>query len=587
MESKICSQCQINFSINNEDIALLTKISPETNGKKFPIPLPSLCPQCREQQRLVWRNERKLYKRKCHLCQKEMVSIYSPDKDYKVCCAKCFWSDQWDPINIGQNYDFDQSFFKQFNQLLHESKLLSLVSTNNENSDFTNHESESKNCYLNVGGHYNENCYYNTYSLNGKNNIDNYWISYCENLYNSVNCAKCNNSSYLNDCAGCDNCHFCQDCLECKNCFASANLSHKEYYFFNQPLSKDKYFEKVNEYMSNYSGIKKSILESKNHLKKFRYKFADLIFCENCTGDHLKNCRNVSHGFYFDKSDNCKNISIGYELKDSMDINSLGWSELNYQICSAFQIPRSIFCAHLVASQDCLYSFANFNSQNLFGCVGLNHKQYCILNKQYSKEEYEKLVPQIINHMEKTNEWGQFFPMNISPFGYNETVAMEYYPLTKDHAKKINAKWLDEDFGIKYNGPFYEPKDISIYNPQSNPKAQTEIDNCLKGILKCEITDRPFKILPQELAQYIERNIQIPRRHPDQRHIDRLAKLNPRKLWHRQCMCEEKLTINNEQLTRKSECQHQGRCTNEFETTYAPERTEKVYCENCYQKSVL
>ena len=29
-----------------------------------------------------------------------------------------------------------------------------------------------------------------------------------------------------------------------------------------------------------------------------------------------------------------------------------------------------------------------------------------------------------------TGEWGEFFPSSLSPFGYNETVAQEYFPLT-------------------------------------------------------------------------------------------------------------------------------------------------------------
>jgi hypothetical protein len=52
------------------------------------------------------------------------------------------------------------------------------------------------------------------------------------------------------------------------------------------------------------------------------------------------------------------------------------------------------------------------------------------LNKQYTKEEYEKLLPKIIAHMKKTGEWGEFFPISISPFNYEETPAMDYYPLT-------------------------------------------------------------------------------------------------------------------------------------------------------------
>jgi len=65
----------------------------------------------------------------------------------------------------------------------------------------------------------------------------------------------------------------------------------------------------------------------------------------------------------------------------------------------------------------------------------LNTAKYCILNKQYTKEEYEKLMPKIIEYMEKTEEWGEFFPASLSPFGYNETIAMEYFPLTREEVK--------------------------------------------------------------------------------------------------------------------------------------------------------
>jgi hypothetical protein len=59
--------------------------------------------------------------------------------------------------------------------------------------------------------------------------------------------------------------------------------------------------------------------------------------------------------------------------------------------------------------------------------VGLRDKKYCILNKQYEKVEYERLVAQIIEQMTATKERGQFFHPSISPFGYNETVANNYY----------------------------------------------------------------------------------------------------------------------------------------------------------------
>ena len=62
----------------------------------------------------------------------------------------------------------------------------------------------------------------------------------------------------------------------------------------------------------------------------------------------------------------------------------------------------------------------------------MRNNSYCILNKQYTKEEYEALVSKIIEQMNTmpyvdkngvTYKYGEFFPIELSPFGYNETVA--------------------------------------------------------------------------------------------------------------------------------------------------------------------
>ncbi|MFA4930650.1 MAG: hypothetical protein WC570_02155 [Patescibacteria group bacterium] len=574
MENKICKQCNADFAVADEDLVFYQKVALEFGGKKYPIPVPEICPDCREQRRIGWRNENKLYKRKCHLCQSEIVSIYSPDKDYMVCCAKCFWSDKWDAIDQGREFDFSRTFFEQFDELLHDTKLINLFGSNNENSDYVNQETDDKNCYLCFGGHYNENCYYNTYSIWGKNNIDNYWVWNSERLYECIDTWKSNSCSYLINCEDCFDCHFGYNLVGCKNCFGSVNLHHQEYYFFNEKLGKEEHEKRVREYMISSDGIEKAKNDYYKHSLRYPRRFAKLKNCENCTGDMLQDCKNVKDSNLVWQSENSKYLNIAGG-KDCWDCSSNAWTELNYNIASSIKSSRSVCSSHLAESPDSIYCFTSFNSSNLFGCAGLIRKQYCILNKQYTKEEYEKLMPRIIEHMQQSGEWGQFFPLDISPFGYNETVAMEYYPITKEVAINNRFKWQDIDYGIQYNGPFYEPKDIKEYDPTQNPNAEAEIEECKKGILKCEVTGKPYRILPQELAAYIERGIQIPRQHPDQRHIQRLGKLNPRKLWHRQCMCREDGHGHDEQ------------CNNEFETTYAPERSEIIYCEECYQKSIL
>ncbi|MBU0626703.1 hypothetical protein KKG31_00385 [Patescibacteria group bacterium] len=85
-----------------------------------------------------------------------------------------------------------------------------------------------------------------------------------------------------------------------------------------------------------------------------------------------------------------------------------------------------VFDSHsLILCQEC-YD----NCNNLFGCVGLKKKQYCIFNKQYTQEEYEKLVPQLIQKM-KTEKERRFFDPAFAAYPYNDSLAIEYFPIEK------------------------------------------------------------------------------------------------------------------------------------------------------------
>ena len=147
---------------------------------------------------------------------------------------------------------------------------------------------------------------------------------------------------------------------------------------------------------------------------------------------------------------------------------------------------------------------------------------------------------------------------------------MRYFPFTREEALRLEMNWQDKSYDIEYTSEFYEPLDkIEEY------RDPVEQEKLLSGVIKCEASGRPFKILPKELAFYIENKIPIPTKHYKVRNEERFARRTPRKLWDRQCMCEE------------SGHDHSGRCKNEFKTTYSPDRTELVYCERCYQKEII
>ena len=241
-----------------------------------------------------------------------------------------------------------------------------------------------------------------------------------------------------------------------------------------------------------------------------------------------------------------------------MDVYSMWKMEKVYESSSWWMNSYNIlfsqlfyWCKNIIYCDNCHYS------SNLFWCIWLKNKEYCIFNKQYTKEEYKKLVPKIIKYMKKTKEWWEFFPASISMFWYNETSAMEYFPLSKNEVIKKWFKWSS------YESSF--PKVEKIIPANKLPDNIVDIpDDILNWAIECEVTKKPFRIIKQELEFYRKHNLPIPRRHPDQRHLDRIKLLNPKKIFDRNC---DKCWIN-------------------IKTTYSKERLEIIYCEKCYNKEI-
>lgn len=118
VENRICKKCNIPFPITEKDKEFYAKVSPTFHGKKYIIPPPTLCPDCRAQRRLSFRNERKLYKRKCDATGKDIISVYSPASPFTVYEQDYWWSDVWDPMDYGREFDFTRGAFEQFGELM-------------------------------------------------------------------------------------------------------------------------------------------------------------------------------------------------------------------------------------------------------------------------------------------------------------------------------------------------------------------------------------------------------------------------------------------------------------------------------------
>ena len=598
MENKVCRQCNSKFVVTDEDRLFLNKISPEFDGNKYILPSPTLCPECRMRHLFSFRSEWKLYNRKCDLTGKDMVSFFSPNSPFRVCHSSEWVGGKWDGLDFGREFDFSRGFFEQFKELLFVVPQIHLSNYNNENSDYAHNALQTKDCYLIQDVAWCERSYYGNLYIKTKEVMDCYWAHSCERCYEVFYGIDCYNCYWSDNIKNCRDVYWSRDCVGCKDCFGCANLNNKQYYVFNQPVGRAEFEKKRDEYLFATRNDKADMEE---HIVKMwgesPRRYAQNFSGENCSGDYISNAQKVKSSYFIDE---CQEVSYSNRVlmaKMYSDAIVSGVGEVAYMSSDVGEGNNIMF------SKDCFtnasnifYSVMCYSSHDVFGCVGLRQKEYCIFNEQYSKEEYEKLVGKIIEHMQATGEWGEYFPPELALVAYNESSANDYYPLSKEEALKFGYRWQEESFDIQYDGPWYEPiEDIRKYNPKLNSEAEGEINKCLQGILKCEVSGRPYRMVAPELYFYIEHNLSIPRLHPDERRKKRLQKLNPFWLYKRRCMCEGQGSGNKDQGSSNI-CTHEGRCLVEFETTYAPADAEKlrageagvkVYCEECYQKAVV
>ncbi|OGI94560.1 hypothetical protein A3A03_03460 [Candidatus Nomurabacteria bacterium RIFCSPLOWO2_01_FULL_40_18] len=561
-ETKNCKNCQKDFTIETEDFNFYEKIK---------VTPPTWCPECRQLRRYAWRNERILYRRNCDLCGKSTVTIYSQNKPYKVYCNECWWGDGWDFTSYGRDFDFTRPFFEQFAELQRDVPRMALLNKRSVNSEYTNHSGDNKNVYLSFSVFDCENIMYSTWIMkNSRDCMDcGYIAGKGERLYEVVDSRtsyQCQYSIFLKDCS---NCLYCYDCRGCNECFMSSNLRNKSYVFKNKQYTREEYLKKMKEYeLSSFAtreGLNKEFQDLIIQDAIHRYVVSERNI--NCIGSLIFDCRNVFQSFEMEKAEDCKYMYGSIEPRGCMDLYHVGYNtELSYECQGCTRLSNCQFCHLCYDNMNVMYSDTCQNSQNLFGCVSVKKGEYMIFNKKYSKTEYEKLKEKIIEHMKKTDEYGEFFPPQIAPVYYNETQGNLYMPMTKDEVLAKGWHWEEN-----IPGTFGKETIPSASIPD---KIEDIPDSYLNEIFSCINCSKNYNVTRNELLFYRKENVPFPRRCPNCRYKRRFDLRLARALWHRKCMCD------------KDSHGHNKSCPAEFETCYSPERIEKVYCESCYNKEV-
>ncbi len=588
METKKCQNCKTEFVIKKEDFNFYEKIK---------VPAPTFCPECRLIRRMMWRNERSLFKRTCAKTGRDIITMFHPDAPVVVYDHDVWWGDTWEPTDYGAVYDFSTPFFQQFKELLKKVPLATLGNQNCPGSPYGNHNADCKLSHLLYASFDNERVSYSHGALASKDCFDMYKTLHSELSYGDTLCAGLYKTHLSYNSDESLNSMFLKHCMNLQDCIGCVNLRNKSHCIFNVQYSREEYEQKKQEFDF---GSYKNLVDFENKFNEFTLTFpnryANNIRSADVSGDNIMNSKNAKHCFdlYGEVQDSKYLIHI-VNMKDSYDVYGGGaGASLVYEgVDAGLQISNQLFS---VLSHGCLdtnYTYMCYGSKDLFGCIGLRNKQYCILNKQYTKEEYFELVPKIIEHMNTmpyidakalVYTYGEFFLSEISPFSYNETIAQEYFTKTK---KQIAEQ------GFKYREPIHKDYVITIKNKDLPDHIQEISDSILDEIIECpnngqETTQctKAFRIIKSELDFLKNNNIALPRYCPNCRHYNRLRQRNPFKLWHRMCQCGGVSSQNGKYKNTIVHTHGDTECLVEFETSYAPDRPQIVYCEKCYQQEV-
>lgn len=290
----------------------------------------------------------------------------------------------------------------------------------------------------------------------------------------------------------------------------------------------------------------------------------------NVTGDYIYESKNCHDMYISNGAEDCRYTQFitVKPAKDCYDYS--GWGNNANRIYESVTVGENadsvLFCLEcwpdVFNLQYCIYSIAGKNN---LGCVNLKRKQYCILNKEYSKEDFEKLKTQIIEDM-KVNPYtdnngrkfyyGEFFPSEFSKYQYNQSNAMRFFPKTKEQAISEGYTWKDIE------NPTIASTMVSDLLPETIGETKEII---LNEIIECAFCKRAYKIVRGELELLSKMNLPLPHECPKCRENERFARLDPIKLWNRNC----------------------AKCGVQTVSAFAPELPEIIYCEKCYQQEIM
>jgi len=529
--------------------------------RKFQVPPSKYSPLSRQKILCAHFNGGQWWYNKHAETGKPMVTTCHPSTGVRVLPDEEWFDKDFQSIN--QEVDLDISFFDQLYDLRLKIPVsgtknfekpensICIASYGDQNSFFVV-ASKSKDTFYSIVALETESAaeVYNSKAVTNSN-----FVIHGERIF------SCQYALESRDCLNCD---FVFDCRSCEYCFGASNKRNKKYLWFNEQLTQEEWEKRRAEVD----------LGSRKVAFEWRDKFYDLVNaavwpenfnekCENSTGEYLTNTTDCKMVYYANggaKNELHTTWSMGNAEGNAFCANPSGSQDsyLTAATNSSNQCKHAVWC---MRCQNLEYCSDCYDCENCFGCVGLRHKKFCILNKQYSEDEYWSKLDEIKCNMLESDEYGEPMQTRTAVGYFMETGSVRYFK-------------ADAEFGQATGAHMFEPntpeaigdelmKAMEVVDSKTAPDSCDDLDDWVGKAMLDSGYNRRYAYLKQEVDLYQRLRIAPPVEH----HVKRISDM-----------------VDHSCIGVFSEA-NCAECKTELIISMNPKFSErKIYCKPCYLK---
>ncbi|MBU0531082.1 MAG: hypothetical protein ABIG32_00860 [Candidatus Uhrbacteria bacterium] len=494
---------------------------------------------------------------------KPVLTFVHPASGIKVLPDK-----EWhaaDFSGIYADYDPARSFFEQLGEL--ERRVPFQAARNliePENSIAVNSFGDI-NSYFTALNSQAENSFYCVWSHRAIESSDIHNVATVQQSHQIDDAGRIFNSRYVRDSGQIQNSAFMAFCSDCEDCFGAVSQKRKKYLWFNEQLNES-------EYQKRISGID---LGTRSEVLRYQERFDEMlresvwpenmsVDAEGCVGEYLFNVRNCRYCYQCVKASRDL-FFCGFTASDTHDsaycLSAISAAD-SYGCVDIFDSHACLLCNSVGGSLHLEYCLQCIDCENCFGCVGLRRKKFCIFNRQFTEDDYWKQLDEIKCALLARGEYGEFFPLAMSPCYFPQSGAAMYFGATAEDGRQLGAAEYDPESLGAIGEDLIDTAKTRRSDEVPDSIDALDVDEWAGTPIMDTESKRRFAMIKPEIAHYQKLRIAPPDRHPVFRIQQMMRRANIAVFEEVRCAkCHQSLTV--------------------AKNLAFPQRT--IYCEACYR----